>query len=49
MKKIFILIIISIILTACNKNTNKCFMAISPELDSILDEYIDKYSNNKIH
>ena len=49
MKKIFILIIISIILTACNKNTNKCFMAISPELDSILDEYIDKYSNNKIY
>ena len=48
MKKIFILLVISAILIACN-NKNNCFMAISPELDSILDEYIDKHPNNKLY
>lgn len=49
MKKISTLLVISTILIACNNNNNNCFMAISPKLDSILDEYIDKNPNNKIY
>jgi hypothetical protein len=48
MKKIFILLVISTILIACYNNNN-CFIVISPELDSILDEYIDKNPDNKIY
>ena len=43
MKKIFILLVTSIILIACNvRKDNNSFMPISSGLDSILDEYIQK-------
>lgn len=50
MKKIFILFVTSIILIACNiRKDNNSYMSISSGLDSILDEYIAKYPNNKIY
>ena len=47
MKKLIYILILCIILIACNNNCS--FTTIPPELDSIIERYIANYPNNEIY
>ena len=49
MKTIIYLFCICTILIACNNKNDSVFASMPPELDSLLDEYIANYPNNKIY
>ena len=49
MRKTIYLLYLGIVLIACNNKDYKQYTTMPPELDSLLDNYVAKYPNNKIY